>query len=467
MAMRILLFTLLFFTAGTVVGSHILGGYISYWQFQGGQVEISVNLLIDSDGVAPGAGTLLFGDGQEIMGLGEPSVKSLGDGVNLLTYSTLHNYSASGTYRLSYHESNYTFDINNVQDDVPFYLTSSIVIDPSIQQNVSPVLHFFSLEQGISGHRQKINPAPIDADNDSLSFKLIIPGAENNTRVTSYLYPNDSAFYNDYATGNQSGDGEPVYSINGASGDITWDAPESLGFYVISYEITQWRKDAGTWRNLGFTEVVMMNYISNEDPVFLVDSPASQCFESEDQIKSQISLTSSGEEAITVKLASNLAGVEVNGALLNQRDPVEFTFTDELILNISLSEGILLEDFVLNRVFIHVESSSLLHSFSWVFSKGCSELPGEMLPESILPVEEVEGFLVFPNPTNLDYIDVRLPENRDQLREICVFNLKGQMLFSRRKYFSEKTLRFDLDGLTPGIYIVKVDDDVQKFIVMR
>lgn len=465
--MKTLLFTLFLFTSGSVMGTHLLGGYISYRQFQGGQVEIIVNLLIDPDGVSPGAGKLSFGDGQEIIGLGEPSVKPLRDGVNLLSYSTLHNYNGPGTYTISYHESNYSLDINNLRNDAPFYLMSTVVVDPSVQRNDSPVLYFFNLEQGISGHRQKINPAHIDADNDSLSFKLIVPGAENNTRITSFLYPNDSVFYNDYATGNQSGDGEPAYSINGASGDITWDAPERLGFYVIAYEITQWRKDGESWRNVGITEVVMMNSISDEDPIFSVDSPASQCFESENQIQSQILLTSSSEEPLTVKVVSSLDGVQVNSTLLNQQNPVKFTFSDELVLNISLSEGVLLKDFVLNRVFIQVVSTSLLHSFSWVFSKGCSELPGEIRPESIPPVEEVEGFLVFPNPTNLDYIDVRLPENREQLREVCIFNLKGQVLFSRKKYFSEKTLRFELEGLTPGIYIVRVDDDVQKFVVMR
>lgn len=466
-AMRTLLFTILLLTSGSVMGTHLLGGYISYRQFQGGQVEVTVNLLIDVAGVSPGSGTLTFGDGQELVGLSEPSVKSLGDGVNLLSYSVLHSYGSTGTYKISYIESNYTEGIINISDNLPFYISSCLTIDPSIQRNDSPVLQFFSFEQGISGHQQNINPAPIDADNDSLSFKLIVPGGENNSRISSYLYPNDSAFYNDYATGNQSGDGLPLYSINGASGDITWDAPELLGVYVIAYEITQWRKDSETWRNIGFTEVVMMNFISDEDVTLSVDSLAGQCVENEDQVQAQIILTNSSEEPLTVKVASNLDGVRINGTLMNQGDPLELTFSGELNLNISLSEGTLLEEYALNRVFIQVASESLLHSFSWVFSKGCVQLPGEILPEPIAPVEPEEGFLVFPNPTNLDYIDVRLPENKEQLREVCIFNLKGQVLLSRKKYFTEKILRFALEGLTPGVYIVKVDDDVQKFIVMR
>lgn len=188
--------------AGTVKGSHLLGGYISYKSTNGGQVEVTVNLLADSNSsIKAGGGILAFGDViLHPLAPSEFSVVPFGPNVNLATYSTSYVYDAHGVYEIFYSEPNYSQGINNMVGSslISFYVSSTLTIDPVVGENSSPVLNLFQGQLGAAGKQQRMNPAPFDPDSDSLSYELIIPGKDRELRIKSYTHPNDTAFYTDY-----------------------------------------------------------------------------------------------------------------------------------------------------------------------------------------------------------------------------------------------------------------------------
>lgn len=465
--MKPLFCLLLLSMSGTVMGTHLLGGYISYKLTSGMQIEITINLLTEAESIAPGSGILDFGDGNTIEGLTNPTVVPLAFDVNLVSYTVAHAYSSPGKYNISYTEQNYSNGINNMESsvEIPFYIATNLLIDPAIEVNNSPVLKLFQAQRGASGKMQKINPAPVDSDGDSLSFSLIVPGKDGDAKISTYVSPNDKAFYQDYSSGNEMGTETPKYMVNTTTGEMLWDAPEIVGAYAIAYKITQWRKFGNNWEVIGATEVVMMNIIFDEELKFSIVSPEQQCFSRGDKIGGQFVLNSSDLNPVVAKVSSNLPGAAINGLSFAGKDFIEFEFLNELILNLSVPEGVSLSPFKIYQVSVNLEGNNLMQSSSWGFAIGCTELPGYILKVPFLSGEVKKNFLVYPNPTFDHIVNVRLPHHKDKLSQVRIFNMKGQLMHYQQAYFTEEVISLDLTAFTEGIYVIQVDDNVQKFII--
>ena len=184
---------------------------------------------------------------------------------------------------------------------------------------------------------QRINPAPWDPDQDSLSYQLIVPRQAPETPIPEYVHPNDSAFYTNYSTGNQAGNSSPAYSINPSTGEVLWDAPGTVGLYAIAYQITQWRKITGTWTPIGTTEVVLMDYIIDAPATVTVDLPASMCFERAEDVQVQFAVETSSEEALSVQIFSDLPGGQINTTAIPPGSVKDSTFVRTLEVAVSLS----------------------------------------------------------------------------------------------------------------------------------
>ena len=75
--------------------------------------------------------------------------------------------------------------------------------------------------------------------------------------------------------------------------------------------------------------------------------------------------------------------------------------------------------------------------------------------------------IVSPNPSS-DFIEISVGANgRSPLQsDIKIYNIYGQTVFSVEA-IHELPLRFDVSGLAPGMYFVRIGDKVGKFIKIK
>ena len=152
--------------------THILGGYISYRAVGNQTYDITVHILVEPGSDVSASGILNLGEGtmQEVVA----ATDSIDSSTSLATFTIRHRYNSVGTYEISYIESNYTGGINNIQAiSTPFFIASQLVVSSQIAANSSPVLQLYRGLWGGLNQTQRINPAPWDPDQDSLSYQLI------------------------------------------------------------------------------------------------------------------------------------------------------------------------------------------------------------------------------------------------------------------------------------------------------
>ncbi|HET6991530.1 MAG TPA: gliding motility-associated C-terminal domain-containing protein, partial [Bacteroidia bacterium] len=89
-------------------------------------------------------------------------------------YVTTHNYPGPGTYTLFIKDPNRVQGINNIPNSVnqPFYLQTTIIIDPTIGCNSTPYLTALPLDKACVGECFYHNPGAVDPDGDSLSYSI-------------------------------------------------------------------------------------------------------------------------------------------------------------------------------------------------------------------------------------------------------------------------------------------------------
>ena len=448
--------------------THILGGYISYRAVDNQTYDITVHILTDPESDTPAIGVLNLGDGttQEIMA----TTDAIDSSTNLSTFTIRHRYDSAGTYEISYTEQNYTGEMNNVgnSSSTPFFIASQLVVSSQIAANSSPVLQLYQRLWGGLNQTQRINPAPWDPDQDSLSYQLIVPRQALETPIPEYVHLNDSAFYTNYSTGNQAGNSSPAYSINPSTGEILWDAPGTVGLYAIAYQITQWRKITGTWTPIGSTEVVLMDYIIDAPATVTIDLPASVCFDRSEDVQAQFAVETSSEEALSVQIFSDLPGGQINTTAIPPGSVKDSTFVRTLEVAVSLSPDAEVPLYRPYRIIVLVVTPERTYTASWAFALGCSRLPDNIAPEPVEPTVSLVAcnqFLIYPNPAIEDYVQACLPENSDQPRTISIIDGTGKVVYHWSAALTESVVRFSTEGLRPGMYVLQIDQYTGKFLV--
>lgn len=295
--------------------THLRAGNITVTRTACNTNQVVVNLHVFTKWATQvkfGGGTLNFGDGTTMIldPRPNPPVIALNDNGNIgdVEVSVPHTYASPGTYTISYTEQNRDQGILNMDNSVniPFFLQTQIAVDPLIGCNNSPVLQVPPVDQGCTGVSWSYNTAAYDADGDSLSYSLSVPGkgasydASGNflsaIPVDGYRLPNEIGFYNSigisYPQANEGGNGPPVFYINPTTGTIVWDAPGAAGEYVISILVKEWRKKSGQWVMLGFVESdlqILIEDCKNKRPHLL--ALASECVEAGALVKTVINAT--------------------------------------------------------------------------------------------------------------------------------------------------------------------------------
>lgn len=461
--MKVLLI-LFILAAQPLWASHLLGGYLSYRWVQGNQYEITVWLLTDRhSGVESGTGTLNFGDDTSQQGGFERDVEQKNENLNIVSFSILHSYPSSGSYEISYTEPNYNFGIVNIVNSgiVPFSIAATLKTSAEARINHSPVLMLINNQKGISGERQRINPAAFDADEDSLSYHFIVPRLSSDRKIPGYSYPNDPLFYTNFSTGNETHDGPPLYEISPATGDLLWDAPGLAGEYAVAFKITQWRKINNRWMNVGDNEVVLIDAITDALPDASIVSPASHCYPSPPN--EQFVVTGQGE----VNVFSDLAGSIINGFTVDPLRVLTFTVNGTLTLDFSTPPNLDVNMFRPYRVIITIETTSQTVTSTWAFAIGCDQLPDPIPPDPIPPSIACPELVIYPNPTAGEIITICVPDGMAENQHIRILDISGRILFSKHILTTSSPLQFDVSDFTPGLYVVQIDRIVKKFVVLR
>lgn len=289
------------------------------------EYEITVVVFTNTNGT-----TVLFGGDQDFLNFGDGSpivlVPEIGPGTNVpgatydvidgtlgiakATYTIRHIYRGAGRFTISYIEPNRNAGIANIDQsvNVTFYLETQILIDPFLGCSSPPDLLVDPVDQACSGAAWFHNPGAQDNEGDSLSFQFVQPFRDRGSVVPNYRDPNSPEFYTEYATGNETDDGEPTFDIDPIFGTITWNAPDMKGEYNIAFIIIEWRKVRGVWYRMGFVrrdmQILVADDCNNERPD--LEIPDDICVVAGETITEEIFGTDPDGDRVKIEAFSNV-----------------------------------------------------------------------------------------------------------------------------------------------------------------
>ena len=154
-------------------------------------------------------------------------------------YKTTHTYPGPGVYKIVVQDPNRNADVINIPNsvNVVFSITTTLIVNPSIGRNSTPVLLNPPYDKAARGHVFIHNPGAYDPDGDSLSYSW-------------FYYPEPGTF--NVATART---GSPLKIVGHDSRDAYFIVPKGgrLGTMHIILAVT----DSGTPRLTRYARVVV------------------------------------------------------------------------------------------------------------------------------------------------------------------------------------------------------------------
>lgn len=211
----------------SVFATHERAGEITYKHTSGLTYEVTITTYTYSPSLADRDRLeVLWGDGTSSI-VQRTAKQNLGNDIQRNTYVTTHTFPSTGTYTISMEDPNRNADIINVPNsvEVPFYIQSTLIINPFLGGNSSPVLTNPPIDVGCVNKPFYHNPGAVDSDGDSLVYSLINCRGYNGEFIPGYSYPN----------------APNSISIDPITGDLYWDYPTMQGEYNIAILIEEYR----------------------------------------------------------------------------------------------------------------------------------------------------------------------------------------------------------------------------------
>ncbi|HEU4717757.1 MAG TPA: gliding motility-associated C-terminal domain-containing protein [Bacteroidia bacterium] len=145
-------------------------------------------------------------------------------------YVGFHAFPGAGTYHISVKDPNRVAGILNIPNsvNVPFYLETTITIDPLFGCNSTPYLTTIPLDKACTGHCYYHNPGAVDPDGDSLSYSIGPCLDTTGLPIAGYSLPNVI--------------GGGSLAIDPVTGDLSWCSPGVAGKYNLVIYITEWKR---------------------------------------------------------------------------------------------------------------------------------------------------------------------------------------------------------------------------------
>jgi hypothetical protein len=239
--------------------THILGGQITATAVSNQNYSYQIKVTIYSDGGSPvtfssfeldlGFGRTVYE--QEIL---QHNWKALNDDslVFVNTFLLNQTYPGPGEYLLYAREFNRTSYIVNMNNSVntPFYMETKLLIDPLTGNNSTPVLADpLSFDANVKSS-YVYNIGAIDPDGDSLSYALVVPKQTKEKFVDGYYAPHRLGISSAAPPARE--DGTLPALLDFENGQLIWNAPAYGGSYAIAFQVKEWRKIEGTWKEIGY-----------------------------------------------------------------------------------------------------------------------------------------------------------------------------------------------------------------------
>lgn len=245
------IFVLLLLSPMLAFATHNRAGEITYRWISGLTYEITITTYTKESAPADRCQlTIDWGDNtsstlnrvngaQNICGPQAHDGQSIGNDVKKNIYVGQHTYSAPGYYILAMQDQNRNGGVSNIPSsiNVPFYITTSLLINPNIGANSSPTLLNPPIDDGCLNQTFIHNPAAFDEDGDSLAYELVNCRGLNGNEITETY---DPAYIQD------------KIRIDSITGDFIWDVPKSIGQFNFAFVIREYRRGAnGNYQLIG------------------------------------------------------------------------------------------------------------------------------------------------------------------------------------------------------------------------
>ncbi|MGB1207379.1 MAG: gliding motility-associated C-terminal domain-containing protein [Chitinophagales bacterium] len=335
--------------------------------------------------------------------------ETVGNNIRKNIYKIDHTYPAPFDYVVSVRDPNRIDQVINIQlgnsVDIPFFLQDTIFFrDPQFFGfNSSPILLQPPIDYANIGYTFIHNPNAFDIDGDSLYFELIPPKQGTNSDVPLYQYPDQ------INPNNQPSSPDNNISLNPATGEFIWDAPQVAGIYNIAFLIREFRNGVQIGNMIRDMQIFVED-VNNTPPEI---SPLNEiCLTIGDSLVLPISATDPESPPQTITLSAFGGPLEVvNPAELVAIEAFAFDTVvvglDSIILTTDIiteqinsttvkNTALVLANFVWQTTCDHISSSK----YTVVF-KAEDNFVNNNLPFPLVDLETWQLTLVMPPPTGL------------------------------------------------------------------
>ncbi len=234
MKKRYLTFLLLLAMSCSAFATHQRAGEITYKWLYGLTYEVTIITYTYSSSPADRPELELFwGDGtSDIIQRVQKTAITSEINYNRYTFNGqgtggIHTYPAPGTYTMWMEDPNRNAGIINIPNSVniPFYIETTLVINPFLGNNNSPVLLNPPIDNACIYQPFVHNPWAYDADGDSLSYRLDSCKGQGGVYIPGFFFP----------------PANNILTIDASTGELLWDSPQLNGEYNICIIVDEWR----------------------------------------------------------------------------------------------------------------------------------------------------------------------------------------------------------------------------------
>jgi len=199
------------------------------------------------------------------------------------TYITQHTFPGPGIYEIVVQDPNRNDGVKNIPNSVNviFSIKTTILINPDIGNNSTPVLLNPPIDRAALGQIFIHNPAAYDPDGDSLSYKLTICTEQDGRPIEGYTLPAHS---------------DTLY-IHPLTGDLTWITPVDSGLYNIAFDVEEWRSGVKIGNIVRDMQIEVFN-TDNHSP--MQNEPGNFCIEAGTVLTVNMEATDVDNDSITL-----------------------------------------------------------------------------------------------------------------------------------------------------------------------
>lgn len=469
----ILFLFLSLFNTLSAMASHTKGGYITAERISNNGLTYKIRIVTLTDNfsnVKSGGGEVDFGDGTIIdLAEGEDIFEreDLTDSNGRIALSVaefLHTFPAPGLYSIGYKEKTRNAGVLNFTNsvDTPFYIESSLLIDPFLGPNNLPVFENFKFPNWFTGQKSAFNLTAFDQDGDSLSFRLGIPRKSKDSFVESYHLPNAASFYADYYdSGNEAKDDSPVFEIDPISGNLFWDFPGAKGEYTVVIIVDEWREVQEKRYKVGSVSfdmqmIVKEGEVSKPSIVF----PENQCYGEGALIEESFQVDSQGN--VKINLYTDAVGAKINDIPIEEYDFDLWKNSHDLTFTYDTQNA----EKEYYKVVLSVEQESetdpnYYWSKAFIFGLGCDEIVEA--PQFITSISQKrKGSIFRANLTN-SLGSITLNKTLNQEVEFYLFDLNGKSVLREKVLFFNGKGQIEYESIPAGIYIAHMEIDSRLY----